>query len=355
MKKTTKCLSTLLALVLALSSLSGLTTAAAETETETDTKIYFEVPDWLGELKWNSDHTQAAVYCHIYNVYGGSPLKSYIFGTKSERCTWEHDNVFSFDTTRLGTIEEGADYSVVFHAQYKKDGETVFYYTYESTMGIQCLGDTMYPTKETRQSGVDTTHKETLAKWKDPKNNELFGPIITIDSLGYLTSPGNYLFEECKFPLNMPKAIMIADRLYDSAFKMKLNAKYITTERLNELENELGVTALEVFDQYIICYSSLVDEGTASGELADIYDENTGEPVKLIPTLERVAERLGLKYGDADNDSCITISDATEIQKNCAELVELSPGQAELADFDGNKTLDISDATEIQFKLADLI
>ncbi|MEE0857380.1 MAG: hypothetical protein U0L58_08820 [Ruminococcus sp.] len=353
MKKTTKCLSAFLALILTLSSFSALTTAAEENDTETDTKIYFEAPDWLGELMWNRDHTQAAVYCHIYNVYGGSPLKSYIFGTKSERCEWEHDNVFSFDTTRLGTIEEGADYSVVFHAQYKKDGETVFYYTYESTMGIQCLGDTMYPTDITLQCAVDTEYKYTLAKWKDPKNNDLFGPMITINSLGHLTSP--FTFSESKFPLNMPKAILIADRLYDRAFNMKVNARFFTTERLNELENELGVTALEVFDQYIICYSSLVDEGTASGELADIYDENTGEPVKLIPTLERVAERLGLKYGDADNDSCITISDATEIQKNCAELVELSPGQAELADFDRNKTLDISDATEIQFKLADLI
>ncbi len=353
MKKTTKCLSAFLALILALSSLSALTTAAEENDTKTDTKIFFEVPDSWGEVKWNSTHTQAAVYCHIYNVYGGSPLKSYIFGTKSERCTWEHDNVFSFDTTRLGTIEEGADYSVVFYAQYKKDGETVFYYTYESTMGIQCLGDTMYPTKETCQCGVDSTHKETLAKWKDPKNNELFGPMITIDSLGHLTSP--FTFSESKFPLNMPKENLIADRLYDRAFNMKVNARFFTTERLNELENELGVTALEVFDQYIICYSSLVDEGTASGELADIYDENTGEPVKLIPTLERVAERLGLKYGDIDSDGYTTINDATKIQKNCAELVELSPGQAELADFDGNKTLNISDATEIQFKLADLI
>ncbi|MEE1172995.1 MAG: dockerin type I repeat-containing protein, partial [Ruminococcus sp.] len=96
-------------------------------------------------------------------------------------------------------------------------------------------------------------------------------------------------------------------------------------------------------------------EKSASGELADVYDEDTGAPVKLIPTLERVAERLGLQYGDADSDGYITISDATKIQKHCAELVELSPGQAELADFDRNKTLNISDATEIQFKLADLI
>ena len=68
MKKTTKCLSAFLALILALSSLSGLTTAAAETETETDTKIYFETPDWLGELIWNRDHTQAAVYIYIMSM-----------------------------------------------------------------------------------------------------------------------------------------------------------------------------------------------------------------------------------------------------------------------------------------------
>ena len=349
MKKTTKFVSTLLALILALSSLSGLTTAAAETETETDTKIFFEVPDSWGEVKWNSTHTQAAVYCHMYNIYGGSPLQETTFATKSERCEWEHDNVFSFDTTRLGTIEEGADYSVIFCVVCKKDGETIRYQTYDTTMGIQCLGDTITPKLECHFCCVDN-RRDWFGEWKSSENKALFGPLNIIDNLGCFS-----FFTESKFPFNMPKAKLIADRLYDCAFNMKVNARFFTTERLNELENELGVTALEVFDRYITDYKDLVDKKSASGELADIYDENTGEPVKLIPTLERVAERLGLKYGDIDSDGYTTINDATEIQKHCAELVELSPGQAELADFDGNKTLNISDATEIQFKLADLI
>ncbi|MEE1173638.1 MAG: hypothetical protein U0K87_14935, partial [Ruminococcus sp.] len=293
MKRTTKFVSVLLALILTLSSFSALTVAAEETETETDTKIYFEIPDSWGEVRWNSTNTQAAVYCHLYNVYGGSPLESYTFATKKERCEWEHDNIFSYDTTKVGTIEEGADYGVVLCADCKKDGEIIRYQTYDTTMGIQCLGDTLYPTNESCISGVDAEKKPVTARWKDPVNDELFGMMNIINSLGRFTGG--------KFPLNMPKAKLIADRLYDCAFNMKVNAKCFTTENLNELENELEVTALEVFDRYITDYKDLVDEKSASGELADVYDEDTGAPVKLIPTLERVAERLGLQYGDADS------------------------------------------------------
>ena len=77
------------------------------------------------------------------------------------------------------------------------------------------------------------------------------------------------------------------------AFKMKTNAKYFTTQRFNELEAELGVTARQVYDQYVTTYKDLIEEGIANGTLVDKYD-NDGNPEYLVPTLERVAERLGI-------------------------------------------------------------
>ena len=100
MKKTRKFVSILLALVLTVSSFSILSAVTASAVT--DTKVYFEVPDWWGEVKWNTKKHQPAVYCHLYYVYGEkSDMNSYQFATASERCEWEHDNVYSYDMRKL--------------------------------------------------------------------------------------------------------------------------------------------------------------------------------------------------------------------------------------------------------------
>ena len=65
------------------------------------------------------------------------------------------------------------------------------------------------------------------------------------------------------------------------------------TIKINELEAELGVTARQVYDQYVTTYKDLIEEGIANGTLVDKYD-NDGNPEYLVPTLERVAERLGI-------------------------------------------------------------
>ena len=475
MKKTKKFVSILLALVLTVSSFSILSAVTASAVT--DTKIYIEIPDFWGEVKWNSKHTQAAVYCHLYRIYGGSPLKETTFATKHERCTWEHDNVYSFDTTALGTIEEGAlygvrfvsdntngernqtcdmamaiqclgdtmivknnpylapsddvhdyigewsdpdnrqfgpltesnpsdkmsvyfevpknwgevvnvychlynvyggspleettfaskkercirkydsnvysfntlslggiepnaDYGVVFVADCIKDGETIRYQICDMTMGIQCIGDTVKVTDETHSSGAaDSTMRQYIGEWSSPFNQELFGEKSYIDVLGNIT-PG-------KLPLNMPKAKHIADRLYDSAFN-DITSKYFTTERLNELEAELGVTARDVYVEYVIDYGKLVDE----------LISNPPDGYYLKPTLQNVAERLGIAIpvlGDVDGDGEASINDVTEIQMYLAKLCELSFTQTTLADVDGDGQVSINDATCIQLYCASLI
>lgn len=52
--------------------------------------------------------------------------------------------------------------------------------------------------------------------------------------------------------------------------------------------------------------------------------------------------------GDVNLDGNISVFDATEIQKHCAELTILSEVQLKVADVDGNGKIDIVDASEIQ-------
>ena len=60
-------------------------------------------------------------------------------------------------------------------------------------------------------------------------------------------------------------------------------------------------------------------------------------------------------YGDVDRDGKISITDATEIQKFVAGLVEFTDEQKEIAKVTGNNNITITDATEIQKFVAGII
>ena len=76
---------------------------------EEETKVYFEVPTLES---WG---TTKSVYCHIYNVYGGTPLKNTSFQSKAELCKKDaKTGLYYFDSATLGTIEADADYALVF-------------------------------------------------------------------------------------------------------------------------------------------------------------------------------------------------------------------------------------------------
>ena len=78
----TKGIYKLISLILAITLIfSVLGTTAFALETEEETKIYFEVPT-LEE--WG---TTKNAYCHIYNVYGGSPLIETMWQNKTEKCS----------------------------------------------------------------------------------------------------------------------------------------------------------------------------------------------------------------------------------------------------------------------------
>ena len=312
-------------------------------------KIYFEVPSSWGEVKWNTKHTQAAVYCHTASIYNDAEYPSYVFASKNERCEWVRDNIYCYDTSLVGEIVKGADYSVIFCVD---TVEGPRYQTCDTTMGYECLGDTLRPTGATRVNSIDSEKTDYVAAWSYGPNAEKFGEMSIIDSLANLL-PG-------KLPYYMPRTKMIADKLFDPGFNMKVNAKYFTTERLNELEAALGVTAMDVYKMYKKTYSKLLEERIASGELVDQYNEKTGAAEFLVPTLERVAERLGLNienrpYGDVNLDGVIDIKDATAIQKHIAGFDLLSGDGLKNADVDLNGEVDVNDVTLIRKYVAFMI
>lgn len=59
--------------------------------------------------------------------------------------------------------------------------------------------------------------------------------------------------------------------------------------------------------------------------------------------------------GDVDEDSKVSVLDATMIQKHLASIISLTPAQKEAAMVDNGKSLSVIDATLIQKKLASLI
>ena len=92
MKKSSKVLSLVLAVLMAVSCFSGLTIFSASAE-ETDTKIYFDASNLPAE--WGTTKT---VYCHLYAV-AGDDLPETSWQGKAEKCKkGRHpmDAVFSF-------------------------------------------------------------------------------------------------------------------------------------------------------------------------------------------------------------------------------------------------------------------
>lgn len=74
--------------------------------------------------------------------------------------------------------------------------------------------------------------------------------------------------------------------------------------------------------------------------------------VQLLPVSAALPPH---RYGDANEDGSVDITDATHIQRYLAKYFELSSFERYSADADGDGSVSIFDATTIQMKLAELI
>lgn len=109
------------------------------------------------------------------------------------------------------------------------------------------------------------------------------------------------------------------------------------------------VLALAV-SMFAMSVSATTNDITAGDFIVATPDETTKDEVTTPD--EPVETPDVLIYGDVNLNGEVTISDATEIQKAVAALIELSDLQTMLADVDADDAVTIKDATEIQKYIA---
>ncbi len=367
MKKSSKLISLLLALVLATSCFVGFSAFTASAADDT-TLIYFEVPTLES---WG---TTKSVFCHVYNVYGGSELKGTSWQSKSEKCKLDSaTGLYYFDTSKLGTIEDGADYALLFST---KDTDGNSHQTCNVTFGKECLGDTVYVTGGMVENTEDSTKMDFEATWKNPELAKKYGAKAAITSTGKVV--GNF------FPVYQPKEQIVSQAIASWAV---INASIYTPEVVQGLCAEFGVEAIDVYNQYEADYAEKLADPENNPNLASLetvaallnVDPNatepettepttaeptteptteapTTEPTTAEPTTEPTTEAPTTEaptteptepadlYGDVNDDGVITIEDATVIQKMGIGMVEVNA----LADVNGDGRISILDVTFVQ-------
>lgn len=374
MKKSSKIISLALSVTMAASCFAGFSVCSASAADE-ETKVYFEVPT-LEE--WG---TTKFVYCHLYNVYGGTALPETGWQTRAEKCKLDDETgLFYFDTSKLGPIEEGADYALLF-STIEADG-TTSHQTGNITLGKDCLGDTVYVTGGMVENTEDSSKMDYEGAWKN--NSDKYGAKAAITSTGKIV--GKY------FPVYQPKEQIVCQYIASWAVKNAGDpVGEVTAEKLTNICTKLGVEPADVLAQYKVDYAEqladpennkLIAPVETVAELLDVEPyptepEPTTEPVTEEPTTEPVTEEPTTEpateepttepatepepqfiYGDVDMDGFVTIQDATMIQKMGLGIITDEPTTDEeieklmlafvLADVNDDGRVSILDVTYVQ-------
>ena len=278
MKKSSKVLSLVLALMMAVSCFTGLSLVSASAAEET-TKIYFQVPDLES---WG---TPRSVFCHIYLVYGdGEFVKSASWGSKTESCVKVSEGLYSYDidSKRQSGMVPGCDYGVLFCV---KDETGTEHQTGNVTLTSECYGGTVYVTGNMIENTEDSSKMDFEARWTDSVLDAKYGPKAAITSTGKIV--GTY------FPVNQPKEQIVSQFLHNWAVT---NATLITPEVVQADCATLGVDPMAVYNDYATTYAAefLTPEdfpGTASLEtVATLLGVTPVETTTEAPTTEPTTE-----------------------------------------------------------------
>ena len=295
MKKSSKVLSLVLAVLMAVSCFSGLTIFSASAE-ETDTKIYFDASNLPAE--WGTTKT---VYCHLYAV-AGDDLPETSWQGKAEKCKKDPaTGLYYFDTAKLksadgtnhGGLKDNADYAVIFSTI---DTKSQSHQTCNVTLGKPCLGDTIYLTGGTVENTEDSSKRDFAATWKN--NSDNYGPKAAITSLGHVT--------EGRFPIYFSRAEMVAQAIFNWAVK---NPKNYTPETVADICAQVEAEPMDVYNAYAEMYATELADPAAypdcaplttvatllgvdpSGTTAPATEEpTTVEPTTVEPTTEPTTE-----------------------------------------------------------------
>ena len=141
-------------------SLSVVAVSAQETE-----KIYFEVPE-----SWTN---YSRVFCHIWE-YDCDILSAW--QSKKQICTQVKDNLYEYDTAKVGGLKKGVYYGVIFSVD-------IGLQTFDLVMSAECLGLTAYCTDEIYVSPQDIAKTALPAFWRgvDPSQ---YGPVLHVTTYG---------------------------------------------------------------------------------------------------------------------------------------------------------------------------
>lgn len=347
MKKSSKIISLALSVTMAASCFAGFSISSASAADE-ETKIYFEVPTLES---WG---TTKSVYCHVYNVYGGSPLTETSWQSKAEACKKDSaTGLYYFDTTKVGTIEEGADYALLFSTV---DTNKAAHQTGNITFGKECLGDTVYVTGEMVENTEDSSKMDFEGAWRN--HSDKYGAKAAITSTGKIV--GKY------FPVYQPKEQIVSQFLCSWAV---VNASLITPEIVQADCEQIGVEPAAVLEQYKADYAEQLADPENNPNVASVEvvaallgvdpnpstEPDTTEPATEPTTTEPATEPAPvLKYGDVDQDGIISIQDASEIQKLGLGIVsdDITEEEIELlvtlADVNNDGRVSILDVTCVQ-------
>ena len=339
-KKTTKFLSLLLAVMLTVSCFSILSAVPASAAEEQ--KIYFDFPT---DGTWGDPSTVkvsskglANVYCYAYPVYGNtSDFTVPSFEGRVTQCTSEGNNVYSFDLSKFGTIDEGADYGVIFSTKANNGFQTV-----DLTMTADCIGDhvivTPYEGVVSRENAMDSKKVDYYAAWA---NNTQCGPKATISSLGQLM-PG-------LFPFYQPKAQQLSGCL-TGYLTNPVNNAYFQYENNMVICEGLGVTPQEVYDQYMLDNAAIIEASGGEAQTSeDIPCPYLTDGTTKIATPEYVKSVLGLTEDPTEPPYQDVVDEATGVivtinNPNAVLTVdEITSG----TDFDGANTALADDGKQV--------
>ena len=259
MKKSTKFVSLLLAVMLTVSTFAGIAVFPVSAGEGGEQRVYFRFPDesvWTHEgLKNNARSGKANVYCYAYAIYGNSKPYSLGWKTRTTQCNFVVDDptLYYFDLNSIadkGPIEDGADYGIIFSTAAAGQNQTC-----DVNLTTECIGHTVIVTPFNgvvdRENAADSKKRDHYATWDGMP--EPYGPKATISSLGKLM-PGY-------FPKNQPRAQQLSNAL-KQYLTNPTNNPYFQYENNMQLCADLGTNAQDVYNQY----------------LADNKDNITGEP-----------------------------------------------------------------------------
>ena len=301
MKKSIKLVSGVLAALMAASAFSVTASALPRPTKEEcaavgDQIIYFEFPDgtWgdWSNVKINKLNNTLPVYCNPYTVYGNE--KEFFdpgWETKPGQCTYTGEgmkvkyninsqmNINHYKDVdekgkkvklyyyRYMETEPGKDYGVLFSTTANNGFQTT-----DVNMTADCLGDTVVLDTpiQTRENAANSAKKDYFAHWKNNSN------LVTKANI---TSTGKFVSGQ--FPANQPKAQMLSNALKDYLTNF-INVGYFQLESNQKIMESLGVTAQEVYDQYMKDNADIIANGTVEPANPDQNDKDNGSPVDFI-------------------------------------------------------------------------